>query len=56
MEEDDDIVENIREMALRGMISLCKNTENPQYDLLKKIFLLIDRSNDKKDEEYSQSK
>ena len=51
-----DVIENIREVALKGMVKLCKNPDSPQYELLKKIFLLIDKSNEKRNEEENASK
>ena len=51
-----DVIENIREVALKGMVKLCKNPDSPQYELLKKIFLLIDKSNEKRNEEENTSK
>lgn len=40
----------IREICLKGMISLCHTPEDPQYQVLKKVFSMIDKANDKKEE------
>lgn len=48
---DSSITDEIREMALKGLVALGKNTENPQYEVLKKIFLMVDKVNDKKQDE-----
>lgn len=44
-------IEQIREIALKGMVELSKQTENPEYEVLKKIFLMVDKANDKKNED-----
>lgn len=54
--DENDVIENIREVALKGMVKLCKTPDSPQYELLKKIFLLIDKSNEKRNEEENASK
>ena len=33
------------------MVQLSKNTDNAEYEILKKIFLMVDKVNDKKPEE-----
>lgn len=38
------LITNIRVMTLRGLTKLANNPETAQYDLLKKIFLQIDKS------------
>ena len=43
-------VDQIREIALRGMIKLCKNPEDPSYQALKKIFQFCDKAVETKDE------
>lgn len=50
LEEMGSEVDRIREIALRGMVKLCHNTENPAYDALKKIFQFCDKVNEKKEE------
>lgn len=50
LEEFGDEVDQIREIALKGMIRLCRRTEDPAYDTLKKIFQFCDKANDRKDE------
>lgn len=50
LEEMGSEVDRIREIALRGMVKLCHNTENPAYDALKKIFQFCDKANEKKEE------
>ena len=37
-------VDQIREIALRGMIKLCKNPEDAKYQALKKIFQICDKA------------
>ena len=43
-------VNKIREIALKGMVALCKNPEDPQYEVLKQIFNYCDKANKKKTE------
>lgn len=50
-EMEESALEQIREIALQGMVALSKNTEDPQYEVLKKIFLMLDKANDKKAQE-----
>lgn len=49
--EESSAIEQIREIALKGMVQLSKNTDNAEYEILKKIFLMVDKVNDKKPEE-----
>lgn len=51
LQEDDSPINMIREIALKGMVRLCKTPEDPQYEVLKKVFTMIDKANDKKNEE-----
>ena len=44
-------VDQIREIALRGMIKLCKNPEDDRYQALKKIFQFCDKAAENKDRE-----
>ena len=44
-------VNQIREIALKGMVALCKTPEDPQYEVLKQIFNYCDKANKKKAEE-----
>lgn len=44
----------IREICLKGMVRLCNTPEDPEYDVLKKVFTMIDKANDKKKEEAQQ--
>ena len=44
-------VDQIREIALRGMIKLCKNPEDEKYQALKKIFQFCDKAVEVKDKE-----
>lgn len=44
-------VNQIREIALKGMIALCNTPEEPLYQVLKKVFTMIDKAVDKSDEE-----
>ena len=51
LQDDDSPINMIREIALKGMVRLCKTPEDPQYEVLKKVFTMIDKANDKKNEE-----
>ena len=51
LEDSNSAVNKIREIALKGMVRLCHHTEDPEYEVLKKVFSLIDKANDKKNEE-----
>ena len=51
LQEEDSPINMIREIALKGMVRLCKTPEDPQYEVLKKVFTMIDKANDKKNEE-----
>ena len=44
-------VDQIREIALSGMIKLCKNPEDERYQALKKIFQFCDNAVESKDKE-----
>ena len=44
-------VDTIREIALKGMIKLCKNPEDERYQALKKIFQFCDKAAESKDKE-----
>lgn len=44
-------VDQIRELALRGMIKLCKNPEDERYQALKRIFTFCDKAVEPKKEE-----
>lgn len=44
-------VDTIREIALKGMIKLCKNPEDERYQALKKIFQFCDKAAETKDKE-----
>ena len=46
-----DEVDMIREIALKGMIKLCKNPEDERYQALKKIFTFCDKAAEVKKEE-----
>ena len=46
-----DEVDAIREIALKGMIKLCKNPEDERYQALKKIFTFCDKAAEVKKEE-----
>jgi hypothetical protein len=48
-------VDQIREIALRGMIKLCKNPEDDRYQALKKIFQFCDKAAENKDKENPQA-
>ena len=48
-------VDQIREIALRGMIKLCKNPEDDRYQALKKIFQFCDKAAENKDKEQQQA-
>ena len=47
-------VDQIREIALRGMIKLCKNPEDDRYQALKKIFQFCDKAAENKDNKEQQ--
>lgn len=51
LQQEDSPINMIREIALKGMVRLCKTPEDPQYEVLKKVFTMIDKANDKKNEE-----
>lgn len=38
------LITNIRVQTLEGLRKLAENPESPQYELLKKIFLLVDKA------------
>ena len=44
-------VDQIREIALRGMIKLCKNPEDDRYQALKRIFTFCDKAAENKDKD-----
>ena len=44
-------VDTIREIALKGMIKLCKNPEDERYQALKKIFQFCDKAAETKEKE-----
>jgi len=46
-----DAVNRIREICLKGMISLCNETNNPVYITLKKIFNMVDKAVTEKNDE-----
>jgi len=48
-------VDQIREIALRGMIKLCKNPEDDRYQALKKIFQFCDKAAENKDKDNPQA-
>ena len=45
-----DIINNIRQMALNGISQLANTPQDPQYDLLKKIWQLVDKTVEVKDD------
>lgn len=49
-----DAVNRIREIALKGMVALCKTPEDPIYSTLKKIFSFCDKAVTEKDEDTKQ--
>jgi hypothetical protein len=51
LQDDNSPINQIRGIALKGMTALYKTPEDPQYEVLKKVFSLIDKANDKKAEE-----
>lgn len=54
LQDENSPINMIREIALKGMVRLCKTPEDPQYDVLKKVFTMIDKANDKKNEQQVQ--
>lgn len=51
-DEMDDEVDQIREIALKGMIKLCKTPEDDKYQALKKIFQFCDKAVEPKEKEF----
>lgn len=45
------IINQIRQVALQGITKLANNPESPLYDTLKKVWQLIDKTVETKDEE-----
>lgn len=45
------ILNQIREMALKGMVSLCKQPESPIYQTLKKVFQFTEKAVVEKDDD-----
>ena len=43
-------IDNIREIALKGMLKHVKNSKSPEYETLKKIFQFCDKVNNDKPE------
>ena len=43
-------IDNIREIALKGMLKHVKNSKSPEYETLKKIFQFCDKVNNEKPE------
>lgn len=54
MMDENSPINTIREIALKGMVRLCKTPEDPEYEVLKKVFTMIDKANDKKAEGQQQ--
>lgn len=51
------LITNIRVQTLQGLTALAENPESSQYELLKKIFLMIDKAvEDKVEEESGQAR
>ena len=51
-EEDlDNEIDTIREIALKGMVKLCKTPEDNRYQFLKKVFSLCDKASESENEE-----
>lgn len=48
-------VDQIREIALKGMIKLCKTPEDDRYQALKRIFTFCDKAAENKDKENQQA-
>ena len=44
-------IDRIREIALKGMVRLVKQSNSPEYETLKKIFQFCDKVNNEKGEE-----
>ncbi len=45
------VINKIRELTLKGLLSLASNTDDPLYEVFRQIFQYIDRANKKKNEE-----
>lgn len=51
-EEDlDNEIDTIREIALKGMVKLCKTPEDSRYQFLKKVFSFCDKASESENEE-----
>lgn len=45
------VINQIRELTLKGMVALCNNPESAEYQTLKKIFTFCDKAVIEKDDE-----
>lgn len=56
-EEDlDNEIDIIREIALKGMVKLCKTPEDSRYQFLKKVFSFCDKASESENEEAAPKK
>ena len=56
-EEDlDNEIDIIREIALKGMVKLCKTPEDSRYQFLKKVFSFCDKASESENEDTAPKK
>ena len=48
------VINKIRELTLKGLLSLASNTDDPLYEVFRQIFQYIDRANKKRNDEEKQ--
>lgn len=49
-------IDRIREIALKGMVRLIKQSNTPEYETLKKIFQFCDKVNNEKEDEMDNNR
>ncbi len=52
----EDILKQIRILSLKGITQLAENPEDPNYDILKKIWVIVDKNTVEKAKEGSELK
>ena len=55
-QELDNEVDTIREIALKGMVKLCKMPNDPRYQFLKKVFSFCDKAAESENNEEQPNK
>ena len=55
-DELDNEVDTIREIALKGMVRLCKTPNDQRYQFLKKVFSFCDKAAENENNEEEQAK